>query len=398
MTVQDLKDWMDKHKDRIPERPKWKRTIMDIMGCATLENRWSDLYMFFLDENEEHGLKDLFIRSLEAIIGEKEWIKDYYVLREDPTKEIEKDDDSQYEELTNLEVNSYRKEKGRIDLVLLGKDKKAIIIENKVLATIEGNGNPLKQYSDAVANKGYTNQRKIVLALHNNYREMQIAHKYGYKYVTHIDFVEKIINNLPIYRPSANPSFLPLFYDFIQNIKNVTNMSATKDELSFYNEQYELINRICSLHKKVEAAYKNQLKRLQFDGLNLKVDVKLLDEKIPDEDNKWLVYLQYGETDIFLTIFLNSIWNKIAPHSVIRVILEFRGNTSEIDCDTLNLHGAIRSNPKDWKNFKHVAYCDINIQPGKCITPEYVASEIEKNINSDFPLYQLAKEISESIK
>lgn len=397
MEVQELKNWLDKHKHEIPERPKWKRTIMDIMGCTTLENRWSDLYKFFLDENEEHGLKDLFIRSLEAVIGEKEWIKDYYVLREDSTKEIEKDDDSLYEEQPNLEVNSYRKEKGRIDLVLLGKDKKAIIIENKVLATIEGNGNPLKQYSDAVANKGYTNQKKIVLALHKSFREIQIAHKYDYKYVTHIELIEKITNYLPAYLLNANPSFLPLLYDFIQNIKNVTNMSATKDELSFYNEQYELINRICSLHKKVETAYKNQLKRLQFGGLNLKVDVKSLDAKIPNEDNKWLVYLQYGESDIFLTIFLNSIWKKIAPHPVIRVILEFRGDKREIDCDTLNLHGAIRSNPIDWKDFNHVAYCDINIQPD-CITPEYVASEIEKNINSNFPIYQLAKEISESLK
>lgn len=391
MTVQYLKDWMDKHKDRIPERPKWKRTIMDIMGCATLENRWSDLYKFFLDENEEHGLKDLFIRSLEAVIGEKEWIKNYHILREDPTKEI--DADSLYIDHPDFMENNYRKERGRIDLVLLGKDKKAIIIENKVFASIEGNGNPLKQYSDTITNRGYNNQRRIVLALQYNFREMQIAQSFGYKYVTHIDFAEKIVNNLPIYLPSANPSFLPLFYDFIQNIKNVTNMSATKDELSFYNEQYEQINEIYNLYVKVDKAYKEQLRQLRFDGLNLKLDVKSL-----NEDNKRLVYLQYGDTDIFLTIYLNSIWNKIAPHPVIRVILEFRGNKSELDRNLSNLHGAILSIDDDWIKFGHVAYSDINIQPSKCITPEYVASEIEKNINSNFPIYQLAKEISESIK
>ena len=70
ISIRELETWLDKHKDDIPERPKWKRTIMDIMGCTKLENRWSDLYKFFFLEKEEHGLKDLFIRSLEEVLLE----------------------------------------------------------------------------------------------------------------------------------------------------------------------------------------------------------------------------------------------------------------------------------------------------------------------------------------
>ena len=159
MNVQDLKDWIDKHKDKIPERPKWKRTILDIMGCATLENRWSDLYKFFLDENEEHGLKDLFIRSLENVIGEEEgWMRNFNILREDSTKDM-----TGYveEELLDNSFNTKnKKEKGRIDLLIVGTNRKAIIIENKVNATIVGNDNPLVQYVDTVKRKGYEDIKK----------------------------------------------------------------------------------------------------------------------------------------------------------------------------------------------------------------------------------------------
>lgn len=168
MEVQDLKKWLDKHKHEIPERPKWKRTILDIMGCTALENRWSDLYKFFFDVNEEHGLGDLFIRSLENLIGEEEgWMRNFNILREDSTKDM-----TEYveEELLDNSIGTgNKKEKGRIDLLIVGANKKAIIIENKVYATIVGNDNPLVQYVDTVKRKGYEDIKKIVLAINKNY-------------------------------------------------------------------------------------------------------------------------------------------------------------------------------------------------------------------------------------
>lgn len=161
MDVRELGDWLNKHKSEIPERPKWKRTILDIMGCTTLENRWSDLYKFFFDENEEHGLRDLFIRSLEEVIGEKDgWMKDFCIFREDSTKEIREYEAGEDEMQSGSIDIEKKKEKGRIDLLIVGADRKAIIIENKVFATIIGNDNPLVQYVDTIKSKGYNDIKK----------------------------------------------------------------------------------------------------------------------------------------------------------------------------------------------------------------------------------------------
>lgn len=42
---------------------------MDITGVTHHENMWSDIYKFFFHEEESHHLNDLFIRSLEQLLG-----------------------------------------------------------------------------------------------------------------------------------------------------------------------------------------------------------------------------------------------------------------------------------------------------------------------------------------
>lgn len=401
MEVQDLKKWLDKHKHEIPERPKWKRTILDIMGCTALENRWSDLYKFFFDVNEEHGLGDLFIRSLENLIGEEEgWMRNFNILREDSTKDM-----TEYveEELLDNSIGTgNKKEKGRIDLLIVGANKKAIIIENKVYATIVGNDNPLVQYVDTVKRKGYEDIKKIVLAINKNYGDMVYAHNplrkdnqsikkdlYKYQYITHLDLVTVVLEKLPNYLSKANPIYLPLLYDFILNIQNVTNMSATPNDILFFNEQYETLNEIYNLYKRVDKAYKDQLKQLRFDKLNLELDIKSLS----DEDNKRLIYLQYNNKDIYLTLFLNSLWNNIASHPVVRVILEIRNEEikNKVDRDIIDLYGAIRSDDNDWNKYGHVAYYDIEVVD---LSPIGVTSVIGSTIDEKFPIYKIVKDIA----
>lgn len=407
MDVRELGDWLNKHKSEIPERPKWKRTILDIMGCTTLENRWSDLYKFFFDENEEHGLRDLFIRSLEEVIGEKDgWMKDFCIFREDSTKEIREYEAGEDEMQSGSIDIEKKKEKGRIDLLIVGADRKAIIIENKVFATIIGNDNPLVQYVDTIKSKGYNDIKKVVLALHNNYRDMEYAlnplkkdrryakrnpEEYQYQYITHINLINVVLEKLPNYSTTANSSYLPLLYNFIQNIKNVTNMSATPEEIMFFNEQYESINEIYNLYRKVDRAYYDQLKQLNFDNINLSPDIKTNDDY---DINRRMVYLQFGNTPIYLTLFLNSLWSKIASIPVIRVILEIRDKKLKVDVDKLNLNGAILSNDKDRDDYGHIAYFDIEIKDSKDLRPDRIVSIIKETINEDFPIYKLAKEIA----
>ena len=87
VNIQELEVWLDQHKDSIPERSKWKRTMMDIAGITKLENQWSYIYLFFLNPKEAHHFGDLFIRSLEQVIGcDQGWLQNFKVEREVQTK------------------------------------------------------------------------------------------------------------------------------------------------------------------------------------------------------------------------------------------------------------------------------------------------------------------------
>ena len=386
MTIQELREWFDKYKADIPKKQVRKRTIMDIMGCAHLENHWSELYKFFLDEDETHGLKDLFIRSLENVYNNLGGLcfdgklKNFRIFREDPTTDGQRS--------------------GRIDLLLLGEEKRAIIIENKVYHNL--NNNPLSQYIETVKRKGYDDEKriaKVVLALHKNYKDQKRAEAFNYKYILHIDLINEVRRNLSSYICQANHLYIPLLLDFIQNIINETNMTATPEEMLFFSEQYASINEIYNLYDKVIKEYKTQLKNLSFDK-ELKLTPTYKSFNINDE-NRQLMYLQYTDKRIYLTLFLNFLWDK---HPRVRVILEvqddkikghYKNKRDEWEVKLHDDKDVTLSAKHDWKN-GHIAWCDIEVPINdnqRYADPKDVAGIIKDTINNNFRLYQLAVEI-----
>ena len=404
INIKELDAWFDQHKDDIPKRPAWKRTLLDIMGCTKLENRWSDIYQFFLLEKEEHGLKDLFIRSLEEILGlEKGWMRNFCVLREDSTKETNINTEPEFVEVT--ERNDSIKENGRIDLLILGEDQKAIIIENKVFHTLD---NPLEQYVKTTKMKGWTNIKVVVLSLYDNYDDVTMVDGCDCFNVTHCNYINRVLANLPIYISNANLSYKPLLEDFIQNILNVTNMSATDDELLFFYKEFENLSKIQELYSRIIGEYKSALKKINFDGL------KTSYKSIKDDDKNQLVFLQYQRCPrLFLTVMLNYLWNK-GEHKVpfVRIVLELHPAAvsdnvlKEIKQEIENING---KNPHVYysileekeKKWRHLAFTDIDIQPQNnelFIRPEKLAKTI-KNINLvDSSIYKLGLKVIELIK
>ena len=427
MSIKDLEKWLSQHKNEIPQKPTWKRTLLDIMGCTKLENRWSDLYQFFLLEEEEHGLKDLFIRSLEEfIIGvEKGWMKNFCVLREYPTKESsteekgggEKTDD---ENKSSKKENSHKKEKGRIDLLILGEDKKAIIIENKVFHNLDDN--PLEQYVKTTKEKGWTDIKVIVLSLSNNYGDIDSIDGCKCLNLTHSNYINKVMENLPNYLLEANSFYLLILKNFIQNIINVTNMSATNDELLFFSKEFEYISKIQGLYSRIIREYKSSLNKIEVD--ELKPDYK----SINDDDNNQLVYFQYEKCpNLYLTVMLNYLWNKEGKNKpkegknkpkegknkpFVRIVLEIHPdgkNLEEIDNvirikiakqpkgDTNVKYSNLEDKNKSWR---HLAYVDYGIPFKKgeqFIRPEELARQI-KNKLSESEIYKLGEEVIEQIK
>ena len=382
MDVQELREWLKLHNVEIPKRQIRKRTIMDIMGCSHLENHWSEIYKFFFDEDEDHGLKDLFIRSLENVFNKRGLslggkFENFRIFREDPTKD--------------------EQGKGRIDLLLLGEGKKAIIIENKVHHNLSNN--PLNQYVDTVKRKGYDDEKKIakiVLALHKNYKDQKRAEEFGYKYILHIELIKEVQRGLSNYISFANHLYLPLLLDFIQNIINETNMSAKLEEMLFFSEHYSYINEIYNLYVKVVKEYKTQLKNISFDK-ELKLIPKYKSIK-NDDDNKQLMYLQYSGKKIYLTLFFNFLWEK---NPRVRVILEIQDDEiissykrSEWEAKLRDDSYVTLSEEADWKKYGHIAWCDIEVlisENQRYAEPKDVADIIKDTINKDFRLYQLAE-------
>lgn len=383
MDISELRDWLDKNEGKIPERPIWKRTLMDIVGCTTLENRWSDVYRFFLTENEVHGLKDLFIRSLESLIKSKEpfSLKNFIVLREEAAKD------------ENTE--------GRIDLLLLGENKQALIIENKVHATLEGNNNPLNTYTNSIIERGFQHIKKVVLALNRNYNdESKIAKPAGYIYITHIDFVREVEKRLPLYLTNANPLYLPLLQDFIQNIKNVTYMSVTEEQRKFFFENYDSVNKIHTIYSSVVNEYKDAFKSEYFSKLGLKSDFKLIDDK-------GLLYMQYNGSHLYLTVILNYLWDKNEQRKAningpfVRVVIEQRDKIGDSPnelirkyCEENNkIHESINTKDKDGR-WQHFAYTDIPIEASSTIvSPADLVDKLKTEITETSPLYELLKKI-----
>ena len=414
MSITELDKWLSLHKSEIPQKPTWKRTLLDIMGCTKLENRWSDLYQFFLLEEEEHGLKDLFIRSLEELIGVKKgWMKNFCVLREYPTKEPSTDAEEDCREKQNNDSDSRKKEKGRIDLLILGEDKKAIIIENKVFHNLDDN--PLEQYVKTTKAKGWTDIKLIVLSLSNNYGDIDSIDGCECLNLTHSNYINKVMKNLPNYLLEANSFYLLILKNFIQNIKNVTNMSATNDELIFFSKEFENISKIQGLYSRIIREYKSSLNKIEFDGL------KPYYKSINDDDNNQLVYFQYEKCpNLYLTVMLNYLWNKEGQDKpFVRIVLEIHPDGKNLeaidevirdDKDVGDDKDVKYSNLEDKnKSWRHLAYVDYDIKPRnneqfirpedneQFIRPEELARQIKDIKLSKSKIYELGEKVIDKI-
>lgn len=162
--IEKLKEWLVKHKSEIPLKQDSGKTLMDYIGCRTLENPWSDLYSFFLDNRGEHKLGNLFIDSLGELLNyPANWLKDYEIYREYPVE------------------GDKRNNIKRIDILLTDSQQKhAIIIENKVHHSLE---NRLDLYTNAILNLGYdyNSIKKLVIVVQEKSWEKEKAEKNGYE-------------------------------------------------------------------------------------------------------------------------------------------------------------------------------------------------------------------------
>ena len=296
-----LSDWLERQND-LPKKRTHKETLLDIAGIDHLENRWSDIYAYFFNPKASHGLSRLFIDSLQDIFCSKTGqsplvMKSFSVLRESGVQD----------EKGNIK---------RIDLLLQSEDE-AIIIENKVYASLY---NRLDLYWSK-PNVPEENKRGVVLS---PWATTVTSH--GFVNITHEEFAHAIERNLPTYFANANPKALILLQDFVQNIYNVTH-AMNEEEVYFYFENREKINRLAEIHKNVIS---HIWKTIEEDG-NAKLLKPLFKENglklsIKTKNNVNYCYYTFDTLPdkVMLTLVYDTIWNYDNGGCRIRMFLELQ--------------------------------------------------------------------------
>ncbi|MAN03298.1 MAG: hypothetical protein CMI35_09470 [Owenweeksia sp.] len=214
----------------IPENPPRELGFLDVVGHTTRETTICNVYRYFLDPETSPLISELLIQSLEELIqqayGSKKQEKQY--------------DLSGCEVL--LEVAT---RKGRIDIVLHSAAAKSVVmIEAKIYHTLH---NDLQDYWNKY---DYPENQKagIILTL-EPLKETEIGNDHFIN-ITHAQWL-----NLALQK--GLPHELPLkdiiyFKDFVRNMNHLTQSDEMTEEIQFYFQHAQKIEKAIQTRK---AAY-----------------------------------------------------------------------------------------------------------------------------------------------
>lgn len=273
---------------QIKEKPK---TFLGIAKQPHYENVISNIYAFFFNVNEEHRLKDLFIKSLVSLIKTKgkNHIEDFQDF------EIQ----TEYSTIDN----------GRIDL-LITNDTQAIIIENKVYHHLANN---LKDYWDSIK---YANKNKMGIVL--SLKPIATINHTHFINITHLELLESVHNNLGAYLLGANDKYMVFLKDFYQNITNLSLPFMEKGNIEFYYNHQKKINELQKFKIAVGQYTQNEIEKVRS-----LVDEKMILRTPKGNEKKRLRYfLSPVNPDFMMTILFNGL---LTQKKNIHIILEFKG-------------------------------------------------------------------------
>ena len=200
---------------KIERLNKRYRSFLDITGYAHHENLISNVFKFLLQPNEEHGFKDLYLKSLLNCLNL----------------------DIDYK---NIEVNNIFREfstskNKRIDLVIETRDL-VIGIENKVYADLY---NDLPNY-EAYLKECFDNKKCILIVL--SLSKIVRSKLRGYNNITYNQIITKVNREKSKYINQEN-LYTKQIEDFNSTIENMANYnSLNPDFVKLCEKDHALIN------------------------------------------------------------------------------------------------------------------------------------------------------------
>jgi hypothetical protein len=281
-------------ENEIPKVKKQPKTFLGIAKMPHYENVMSNIYAFFFQVQEVHGMKELFIQSLLDLIQESALGKDKNVSAI-----------SDFEVATEVAT----KKGGRIDIVL-SSDTHAIIIENKIYHTLQ---NDLEDYWHAiqVADNIEANKIGIVLSLHK-----LAVNNSNYINITHLEFLKRVMLNLGHFVLEAREKYMVFLKDFYQNTVNMSKKNMEVKDLKFYFEHKTKIQEVVSFYAAMRSHIPNQVE----EACQL-IDEELQLPKSKGDGNRSLRYfISPKNKDLMITVY----FDKLLTEKWIALIVEMK--------------------------------------------------------------------------
>ena len=231
---------------QVPSPPERLPTLMEITGYPHYENVCSNILAFFFDPGNPHGLGTLFLDALSRVgsIENGEGTMSGGV-------EIER-------EATTEAGNS-------ID-ILIQSDSHAILIENKIFASID---NPFADYAAHLDSSAeHRDKHKFVLTLKPVGESVErIGH--GFRNITHEQLVNEIRGLLGFYVAGTNTRYLTFMLDFLNTLDNLQGgMVMNPEFVEFLASKQDEANDFCL---KINSFQKEL--RSKVSGLRALIDV-----------------------------------------------------------------------------------------------------------------------------
>lgn len=203
------------------DKNKSSKTFMEVSGYPHFENVASNILSFFFTTDEEHGLNDLFFRSLIEIITKENSDQVHSVSAE--------------REYVTLKNN-------RIDIVL-SNDTYIIGIENKLFSGVQ---NDLIDYKKTI-NKIALNEDKIAMCILLSLKdENSIASSNCFKNITYDMLFSSVKKNIGNYIEYADNTWLIYLKDFMKTIYELQNGGdeMNKELLGFIDDNSEMVGKL----------------------------------------------------------------------------------------------------------------------------------------------------------
>src|SRR5688572_2107064 len=202
MDLNEIKSFLEKGIIKVKQK---ETTFLDIAGFPHYENVISNIYAYFFNPNQKHGLGSLFLDSLLELVDKNFIFNSPKVFREFTTQKG-----------------------GRIDLVISDQDKedkKVLIIENKMYHFLN---NDLKDYYDSFPDM---KRRGVLLTINPvaSYHDKFVN-------VTHQALLNKVFENLGPLILSIPEQSIFILKEFSKNLNNFTMNHEVGKYYNFYQE------------------------------------------------------------------------------------------------------------------------------------------------------------------